>query len=502
MSSLETSSVRLRGVSFSYASDRRLFDGLDLHLTPGWTGIVGPNGHGKTTLLRLLTGELVPIRGAIYRDGATVALCRQRVDACTPEIKAFGWDWDRTACRVRGRLDLNPEALQRWSTLSPGERKRWQLGAALAAEPDVLLLDEPTNHLDASGREQLVTALRRFRGIGLVVSHDRALLEALTDRTLRVGHGTARLWPGSYLTAKAAWEAEEGLQLAELESAQAARRKARRHLADQRRRLDATQRQIGAKARMKNAGDREAASINRKERARKATAKLSSQLGVIRRRSDDAATAVGDARQRLAPRAHGGGLFVDYHPSPKRRLATLELPTLEAGRRVLARDVRLTLERDSRWRIAGPNGAGKTTLLTQLEQALTIPDERVLCVPQHLSPEALARYRAALDGLDPPTRGRVLSIVADLGVDPDILLATASPSPGEARKLAIALGLARQVWLLVLDEPTNHLDLPSVERLESALGEYPGALVLVSHDDAFAGRLTQKTVTLVPKTGS
>ena len=101
-----------------------------------------------------------------------------------------------------------------------------------------------------------------------------------------------------------------------------------------------------------------------------------------------------------------------------------------------------------------------------------------------------ARLLSEVRALPPVEKGRTLSLVAALGVDPDRLLASRAPSPGEARKLAIAMALGRRAWVLVLDEPTNHLDLPSIERLEAALTAYPGALVVVSHDARFARRLT------------
>ncbi len=189
-------------------------------------------------------------------------------------------------------------------------------------------------------------------------------------------------------------------------------------------------------------------------------------------------------------KALGRSLEVDYVPSPAPRLMSLAIEELRVGDAVLLREVHVQVERESRVHLAGPNGAGKTTLLGRLMGALRVPASRVLYLPQEFAPSEELALLEELRESASPEQGRVLAIVAALGVDPDALLASARPSPGEARKLALAFGLARQVWALVLDEPTNHLDLPSIERIEAALSEYPGALVIVTHDDDFARRCT------------
>jgi ATPase subunit of ABC transporter with duplicated ATPase domains len=153
----------------------------------------------------------------------------------------------------------------------------------------------------------------------------------------------------------------------------------------------------------------------------------------------------------------------------------------------------VVVRRHDRLRMEGVNGSGKSTFLRALLAGNKLPKDRLLFVPQELPTGRGEELLEEVRSLVPDDRGRVLSLVAALGTDPARLLASGAPSPGESRKLLLALGLARHVWGLVLDEPTNHLDLPTIERLEEALVAYPGAILLVTHDDHFARRCTQRT---------
>lgn len=432
------SSIRVERVAFAFSDLVPLLADVSLHIGSGFTGVVGANGGGKTTLLRLITGELEPTAGKIHVAGL-VAMCPQEID---PAL-----------------------------AMSPGEARRHQLEVVLRDNPDVLILDEPTNHVDATYRNHLIGTLRRFRGIGLVVSHDRALLDELTTSTIRVHGGTARLYPGNYSSAKQTWEADEAYARDQREGAQRTARHAHRQLVRAREDRAAAEANRSAAKRMKGPRDHDATSMGAKVVAGWAEHRLGRQVEVARRAADRATAAIPDAP---AKREVGRSLFVDYERCPRRFL--FEHDNLAVG------------VRDRIW-IRGDNGAGKTTLLRALLAGHTLPPERILELPQELEAPDLDAVRA----LRPLERGRVLSLVAALGVDPDRLLASESPSPGEARKLALALGLGRHAWCLVLDEPTNHLDLPSIERLEEALSAYPGAIVLVSHDEAFARRCTTRT---------
>jgi ATPase subunit of ABC transporter with duplicated ATPase domains len=482
------------GVRFTH-DDRRPFpDPLHLDLAGHWTGIVGPNGAGKSTLLRLILGELACERGSIRIEprSAVIREVAQTGESLDPTIERLADDPSGEARRLRAELELQPHELERWPTLSPGERKRWQIAAALLDEPDILLCDEPSNHLDMHARSLLVRALHRHRGLGLLISHDRALLDELCTATLFVERGGVELRPGCWSAATREREREHEHARERHELAREQLDRIDREVQRARQRHASAERSRSSASRKRDHRDHDASSSARKFRADRAA---TSQAAALHR------TQVVQARQRAIveawqpPPEHGGSLFVDWQPPRKRVLVHTRREELDLRVGIDLPDAADTLQiaRDDKIWLRGRNGAGKTTLLLGLlaRARESLQPDRVLWLPQELDHDRRRALLSELASLPKPERGRVLEIVARAGIDPDDLLATPDPSPGEARKLALALALARQAWLLLLDEPTHHLDLPAIEAIERMLVDYPGALVLVSHDPSFAERCTK-----------
>ncbi len=488
-------SLEVLDLSFSF-SDVPLLEHASFSLAPGWTGLVGPNGAGKSTLLGLVEGRLAPAGGQVRLRPRGARVVRCAPDALEPPayVRAFLESTDGAAGRWRSLVALPGDALERFEKLSPGERQRVHLGAALWCESDVLLLDEPSNHLDAEARALVIAACRRFTGLGLVVSHDRALLDALTTRTLRLERGVLDASPLPYSKAQLAWRAAE-------EAAADAHQHQRERLARTLARASQAQATHGASARstnagnrMKSAADRDQATLGADFRAARAEAAHARAL----RRANLQAERAREALDGLAVVHRRAPDFqLSFEPCPRPLVASLRLARLaRAGGPTLATDLTLDVARADKVALEGRNGAGKSTLLAALAEASTLPPERVLSLPQVLGAEDAQADVAAVRALPHAERGRVLQLVDALGVDPDRLLASRSLSSGEARKLRLARGLGRATWLFVLDEPTNDLDLPAVERLEAVLAAWPGALVLVSHDVALVERVCTRRLRL------
>jgi ATPase subunit of ABC transporter with duplicated ATPase domains len=484
--------LSLRELSFGFSTP--LFERVSATFDAGWTGLTGPNGSGKTTLLRLISGDLEPAAGRVeLTPSGSIVWCRQQSSGQRPELERFAADGSAAAQRWRGLLGVRADTLDHFERLSAGERKRWQIAWALAQEPEVLLLDEPTNHLDSQARATLERALARFAGVGILVSHDRALLDALTTRSGRLGARGLELCPGNYTASQAEWEARREATLSAQLDLRKETRRVQSRLIQQRERSVQADADRSARRGMKDKNDHDARSMLRKNRAEMASRRLardavslSSRLGRVERKLAEL-----HVEKRL-----GATLLPEYRPWPKPIVLHLAFDALYVGSRRLLGQSSLDVARHDKLVIHGPNGAGKTCLIGELERQNPNVFAQSVYLPQSLPDTLAQQLRAAVGALPPAARGRVLNLVAALGSDPDAVLASSAWSPGEARKVALAWGLVRQAPALILDEPTNHFDLPSIERLEQLLHAFPGCVVLISHDQALAERVATRRVAL------
>ena len=517
----QSPSFILHQVTCQFPTGDTLFGPLNLTLEPSLCALVGRNGSGKTRLLRLLAGLDEPATGHIERFGSHAWVAQQHViSSQTTLAELLGYDAIFTARKRIDSGDYQPDDLalldgywdiaERLSEafinatlppfepdkpaieLSGGERIRALLCGAFTAGADFLLLDEPTNHLDRQGRAWFYDQLSRYQGGVLVASHDRELLEQV-PRILELSASGLRSYGGNYADYQAQRDAEQQAARAALEHAATERKRTRARMQKEH---DDSQRR-SAKT-LRTVDTLNIASFERVKYKGAAKERIGSWKKQHSEQNEALNAAVNKARERVE----------DDNPV----MFTLPGSQIPEGKQVLVLEdlvlqhvpvPPLNWRMDGPMRVAlkGPNGCGKSTLLKTLlgEMAPRSGSCKVSVscayLDQHLSRLDLSQSVMTHLNLShtPLEEGVLRTRLAQLQLGADkVMLPLATLSGGERLKAALACVLwrAEATQLLLLDEPTNHLDLASVQAIEAALAGFPGALLVVSHDEAFLSGLT------------
>ena len=485
-----------RVTHFYETSGDPVLNTLSVQLAYGWTGIIGGNGAGKTTFLRLACGQLKPAQGEVVIPHNTV-YCDQRTDEIPIELGILLQSSDAYACKLRGQLDLQLDWPSRWHTLSHGERKRAQIAIALWQRPQVLALDEPTNHIDLPTRQLLMQSLAQFQGVGLLVSHDQEMLDHLCHQTLFVHMGKVSQYPGGYTQAIKLRDAEYQRLLRN-------RSKARYRLT--RLQCERKRRQVEAGRADQKRSKRGLSPKDSDGRARHDLARVSGKDGQAGRRLGQLDGRYKRLQEQLKnafiPKQTSSRITLQGEYAQQDRLLCIELGFLSLGGERRLHLPQLVMTPTDRIGIIGQNGAGKSTLIRHLVKHKAIPENRLVYIPQEIDTDDAAQILCRVRQMPKTIRGQLFSYVACLGSNARRFLETEKPSPGELRKLKLALGMTGIPYLIVMDEPTNHLDLPSIKALEKALATCNCALILVSHDLSFLRSLVTTIWQLTPFTGN
>jgi ABC transport system ATP-binding/permease protein len=473
--------VRLDKVSLSFGL-KPLLDNAALQIRRGErVCLLGRNGEGKSSLMQLITGAIVPDSGEVWvRPGAKVATLAQEVSPASEQTvldvvmggvhsAAMDGDWEAQlqVDQVISRLGLDREAPM--NALSGGWRRRVMLGRALVSAPDLLLLDEPTNHLDIEAISWLEDMMLDFEGALLFISHDRAFVRRLATRIVELDRGQLRVWPGTYdnyVVLKRAALEDEAKHAA---------------LFDKKLAQEEVWIRQGVQARR-----------TRNEGRVRALKELRVQRSERRER-------IGQVDVRVQEAGASGKLVFEAQSVSQ-----------IFGETTIVDDFSARIMRGDRIGIIGPNGCGKTTLIKLLVGEME-PTAGSIRRGTSLQPAYFDQQREQLDPsasiMDNVTGGsgesiiidgqarHVSSYLRDFLFPPERLHAPVSMlSGGERNRLLLARLFAKPSNLLVMDEPTNDLDAETLDLLEEMVANYSGTLLLVSHDRAFLDNVVTSTL--------
>ncbi|MBR1911031.1 MAG: ABC-F family ATP-binding cassette domain-containing protein [Treponema sp.] len=508
-------SIHITKLHFSYPqSHEHLFEDFTLSIQDGWTCIAGSNGCGKSTLLKLLAGMLNADEGCISVDGCpptadnSIVYCAQETAEIPENLYAAFWSSDNETRRFFSMLCITEDMLERYDTLSGGEKKRIQIACALADQPKVLLLDEPTNHLDSQTVQMLCTALKSYNGIGIMVSHDRTFADALCCRTVYLYNESIAFAGGRDCTVFESYPS--GLSKA-LELRQSDAEQSRGEWE-----------KLNAKASSERQRSAKLASENQKAQARLSKKTVNphdhdTQAKIDAARISGKDRSSGDAKARLETQIRQTEAERDCIKKSLCRKEGFSVAEADFSKPIIIEEKllhagayelqvpHLELSRKTKIALTGQNGTGKTLFIRHvisfLEQSNRLNE--VMYLPQEIDDALQHEILDEFHECNEEEQGEILSTLYRLGSEPKRLarIEETTLSPGELRKLMIALAVQKPLSLLIMDEPTNHMDIKSVLALEHALASLNCALIAVSHDKNFLQAISNAQL-VIERTGN
>lgn len=472
--------INVDNLSFAYEeSNKTLFDKISLKVDTGWSCIVGPNGCGKTTLLKLLCGLLQPDSGNLGILGKAY-YSEQRTDFKPKELDSFFNSTEKSAYKIKELLQIEDNWQFMWNNLSHGERKRCQIAVALFEEPTILAIDEPSNHLDNKSKKILLNSLKSFRGIGLLVSHDRELMDNLCNRTIFINPPNIVIRKCNYTTAVSEIELENKSRADEYISA-------KREIKKLKKKVEVQKQKNNRSAKM--GSKRNISPKDHDAKSKMDLARLTGKDGIEGRKykkMQNQLTAANNHKNSIDYRKKTE-LGISFNTEKNARFFPITIPSSEIklGEEKILKFPELTIQQGDKIGIIGDNGSGKSTFVNYFFDTVNIKSDMVIYIPQEITIEQSQLTLERIKNYKNVEKGQIMTIISRLGSDPKHLLETVLPTPGEVRKIILAEGIMSNPGIIIMDEPTNHMDLPSVECIEDALNECPCSQLLVSHDIQF-----------------
>lgn len=441
--------LQISHLSFSY-HDQIIFQNLNLNFSASEIiAIIGDNGAGKTTLLRLIARELIPDDGAIRKNG------------------------DIRILHQSGKLDdSHPQ--------SGGERTRAELTALFRASPRILLLDEPTNNLDAENKTWLIDQLHKYRGLALVVSHDRGFIDAIADKVLEIHNHSAQLFPRNYsdfITRRIQAEHEQCLAYAKI----------------QRQKKQLMRQLKAANDQAHKSNRRSYNKIDNESKLHYNGQRMGAQnsAGKIIRATQSKLDQLPNIAKPIARKTYTAQLT--HHINHQKTLLEVTDLCKSYSNKNLFQNLNFTITTGNRVRVAGRNGAGKSTLF-QIIMGKVAADSGIVRLSPSLKLGYISQgdinlglnrsFLAQCSGIHPTEIYRA-AVTMDFSPS-DMSRPVGELSRGQLTKLAILQLILKPLDLVILDEITNHLDIRARENIELALQNYRGAILAATHDEVFA----------------